>query len=82
MGSVAEQLSIWESEMNTITDWQGILVRFDNKDQHTEFKQYKRNNNIRCLLWRDEWTEGKENVVVVDIKQKQEAYHFINECRY
>ena len=82
IGSVAEQLAIWESEMNCITDFQGILVTFDNRQQHAEFKQFKDRKNIRCLLWSDEWKEGKENVVVVDIKQKREAYVFINECRY
>ena len=81
IGSVAEQLSIWESEMNCIQEFPGMLISFENIDQHREFKNFKVRNNIRCLLWSEEWHATKVNVVVVDIKHKREAYEFINDCK-
>ena len=83
MGSVAKQLRIWEGEMNCIRDWQGMLIKFDNREQHREFREFKDANNIICLLWSNEWKEPpKENVAVVDISQKRAAYAFINDCKH
>lgn len=80
IASVAQQLEIWEKEMNCIQDYKGLLIKFENSDQHKEFKVFKARKRIACWLWNDEWKEGGENVVVVDIKYERESYEFINNC--
>ena len=80
IGSVAEQLSIWESEMNCIKEFPGMLISFENIQQHNSFRDFKIRNNIKCLLWSEEWHANRQNVVVVDIIHKSQAYRFINEC--
>ncbi len=75
---MAQQLDIWEKEMNCIQDFRGILITFENSAQHVEFKQFKERKRIACWLWNDTWKASSENVVVVDIKYEKEAYEFIN----
>ena len=64
--SVAQQLEIWENELNCLTSREGVLIIFETAAQHAEFKQFKDANMLKCLLWSEEWKIGKKNVVVVD----------------
>ena len=45
----------------------GVLMIFERRDQHNQFKEFKDRHNIRCLLWNDEWVQDRDkNVAVVD----------------
>ena len=80
IASVAQQLQIWESEMNCLKIYKGVLIKFENRRQHEDFKNYKDRQGITCWLLCEQWQENRDNVVVIDSKYEKEAIEFINTC--
>ena len=66
--------------MNCVQEHRGVLIRFENAQQHQEFKGFKARKRVQCWLWNEEWKTRSDNVVVVDIACEREAYEFINTC--
>lgn len=66
LASVAQQLEIWENELNCLIEKEASLIKFDSERQHAEFKAYMVQHKIDVLLFSDEWRTDKDNVVVVD----------------
>lgn len=75
---MAQQLDIWENELNCLQEQFGVLIKFERPALHAEFKEFKNRKSIKCILWNDEWQDGKENVVVVDQSFERQAFDFIN----
>jgi hypothetical protein len=78
--SVAQQLHVWEQEMNAMQAHKGVLVSFENQHQYEEFRLYKNQHQIQCWLWNEQWKELGKNVAVVDIRFEKETIEFINKC--
>ena len=70
--------------MNCLTATDGVLVIFDQQEQHQMFKEFKNKQNIHCLFWNDDWVEKDKNlgknVAVVYKKYEQQVIKFYNDC--
>ena len=69
--NVRQQIELWERELKSLKSSPGLMIEFDNQEQHTRFMDYAKLNKIQILKSKD------KKLIVVDIKHEQQAYDFI-----